>query len=151
MLLRTGVLLGGLLGAGGSAIAGWYWYDRTGRNPENRRQLEEARRIQEAIESGSVEGLTPEEMDESLARGRRQELALEAVPLLAAAALLGLVGGLLGIFGRTTNAAVWLLSAGTGPALLQPWTLVLTFPLFLAGLLSLLTTFLRAVAAPATN
>jgi hypothetical protein len=132
VILRVVVLLAALGGAVGSVVIGLFM--RSGA-AEARLEADRKRAAGPSADFALAEiGFTPATVEEL---ERRQDLLLRTFPFMLAAGLLGLVGGILAAVGRTGCGAIWLLVAAAGPAVLHPGSLCGTFPLILAGFLSL--------------
>jgi hypothetical protein len=144
IILRVFVLMTALVGVtttGGCGYLGW--------SASQEKVLEKLRKEQAAwhvlapTNPSYQSNLTAANIAVDLA-----ESSERVYPFLLAGAALGLLGGLLAVFGYTNSGALLLLVTGLGPALLSTASLFFTSPLVAAGFGSLFVSFLAFVTKP---
>jgi hypothetical protein len=157
ILLRIGVLCLALGGAAASGFLGARWWNDLN---ETRAKIAEIRLA--ILLARELAAETPPNSqaraDAAKAEAQYNDLPHRArtYPFLLAGAVLGALGGVLALLGRTTSAAALLIVVGAGPGalvasgstLLIVGTVIFTCPLVLAGMLSLFVSFLAFVTRP---
>jgi hypothetical protein len=149
IILRVGVFALAMLGTAASGYLGYRWYSDAS---SQQTKLDLTRRTLVAWEVLNKAGQAGPNAGNDIQSFKTQletlNPVLRAIPFLLAGAVLGLLGGILALAGRTTSAAVVLIVAGAGPGVLAPRSLVFTSILILAGFAALFVSFLAWVARP---
>jgi hypothetical protein len=134
--MRIAVLILAILGGLGAAALGVLWLLNC---QKDRNAVELARLIAAEIPAGAPD--SSKIIDELREYDRR----VKAYPFLLVGFVLAVAGGFLAMQRRGKSAAVLLLLAALGPAILNPLSLIFTFLLPIAAVLSL---FIRPARVP---
>jgi hypothetical protein len=149
IILRVGVFLLALLGVAGSGGLGYKWWsDSTAEKPKFDLAQKKMAALRVLVKEGLGGPTTPSDLQKASENFDNLNSFLRPIPFLMAGAVIGLLGGVLALIGRTLSGAVLLFLASAGSGVLQPITLIFTCPLIAAGLGSLFVSFLAFVTRP---
>jgi hypothetical protein len=138
--MRIAVLVLGILGGLAAGTLGMLWLTNC---QKDRPIIEVLRNTQKDHEEARKKRVVPPnepELDFLIdpdAMVREYDRRVRAYPFLLAGLLFGVMGGVLAMLRRGKSAAVLLALAALGPAVLNPLTLIFTFLLPIAAVLSL--------------
>lgn len=146
LLLRVGVFLLALAGVGGAGFLGYKGWE----NITQKHSLEDARKQLAAARALVSPGglITAETVRKSESEVERLSMVARAYPFLLAGAVIGLLGGVLALVGRTNSGAVLMLLTLAGPGVIFPNSLLFLSPLGAAGLGALFVSFLAWITRP---